>query len=650
MSNLGKQRPHQRLVGGLVAAAVICVAAGCSSSPQPRTDANHAADSHLFSAQALGPAATSDKPDLRVDANRDGTVDRSGDANNHDVVGKTEAGLQAGALFLPNLDDDGQRCVAGPGPAIDADNEAAMPTEDEVKRVMTAAMSCNDAADEVVNGADDAADLAAIAMLPMPSLSDQAIVTASISPANAPVRLFVANAATHTVLPANGAVSPDLVRRGLTLAIEATDIIRPQGWNGKVKVTVAVHAGSTRSTDSVALQAAPMVMGHNLQSVDTLWLTQAPVDPKHFVDKADYQHARDFALAIDKATADAATKVDHLRTDQFEYVQDAAEPMTVSMPGRSGIQSIRINLIRPGFGATALINDWRGKDMAVLPSPVVDGPHGQLNAGGNTEVIPPYTSPDGTRWPHGRLLMGNVNMGGATVNPSSALVDLYQAQGVQGPALYANTRWLLVGHIDEVVSFIPASTPRGWKLVIADPRAALKVVEQLRDARVDVIGPEPRNAPTTAEVFTEYSMRHISMSIAEVDTIEAALRAETGLTDSEIVRIPVSFTTPYQSAAEAIPNDRIDGLANTTALGATFPNAVNAQLVNEGVILVAGQFGPQVNGVDPMQVAVTKAWQAAGLKPVSIDDRFIAWAGSGDVHCSTSAWRTPTRWWELARN
>ena len=53
---------------------------------------------------ATGTAATATRLDLRVDANRDGRVTAA------DEPGKRTATLAAGALVLPNLDDDAGRC------------------------------------------------------------------------------------------------------------------------------------------------------------------------------------------------------------------------------------------------------------------------------------------------------------------------------------------------------------------------------------------------------------------------------------------------------------------------------------------------------------------------------------------------------------
>src|SRR5690606_12369798 len=105
--------------------------------------------------------------DLRADSNRDGEVrfDES-DAN------KTEWNATVGAVFLANIDDDAQRCPR---------------TFDDAKIAL-----CNDAADDVVNGPDDALDLARLRTRPWPEAPPGTVGRVRVAPAAAKrlVRLF----------------------------------------------------------------------------------------------------------------------------------------------------------------------------------------------------------------------------------------------------------------------------------------------------------------------------------------------------------------------------------------------------------------------------------------------------------------------------
>jgi protein-arginine deiminase len=83
------------------------------------------------------PGETDEIVDLRADTNRDGVIrfDDPADDDGEDVWDSKH-----GAVFLANIDDDEEKCPK------DVD-DVELP-------------DCNDAADEVINGAEDALDLA----------------------------------------------------------------------------------------------------------------------------------------------------------------------------------------------------------------------------------------------------------------------------------------------------------------------------------------------------------------------------------------------------------------------------------------------------------------------------------------------------------
>ncbi|GAF89986.1 unnamed protein product, partial [marine sediment metagenome] len=94
-----------------------------------------------------------------------------------------------------------------------------------------------------------------------------------------------------------------------------------------------------------------------------------------------------------------------------------------------------------------------------------------LNSFGNFETIPPYTN-GAESFPLGRILRGNI----ATYYPDQTFLRMMEAQKIQQP-LYIDTSWLLVGHVDETLSFIKASSPRGWVMLVNDPALAKKMLE-----------------------------------------------------------------------------------------------------------------------------------------------------------------------------
>ena len=169
--------------------------------------------------------------DLRADSNRDGLVlfDET------DAV-KTTWDAKNGAVFLANIDDDKARCKST-GDDVDLPN-------------------CNDASNEVVDGADDALDLARLKTKPWTEAPDTATAAISVTAAAKDlVRIFKrtgAGAADFEVLAGDATFTAEEIRAGVELAIEAKDIVRDTAkWDGFVDVTLTVTVGASSATDSV---------------------------------------------------------------------------------------------------------------------------------------------------------------------------------------------------------------------------------------------------------------------------------------------------------------------------------------------------------------------------------------------------------------
>ncbi len=81
--------------------------------------------------------------------------------------------------------------------------------------------------------------------------------------------------------------------------------------------------------------------------------------------------------------------------------------------------------------------------------------------GGNLELIPPYTN-----HPIGRIVVGSM--------PSNQ-VSFLTRQEVQGPVVQLDTTWLIVGHVDEFMSFVPDTS--GFARVFASPTKAKLILD-----------------------------------------------------------------------------------------------------------------------------------------------------------------------------
>ncbi|XP_041835467.1 protein-arginine deiminase type-2 isoform X2 [Melanotaenia boesemani] len=103
-----------------------------------------------------------------------------------------------------------------------------------------------------------------------------------------------------------------------------------------------------------------------------------------------------------------------------------------------------------------------------------------LDSFGNLEVSPPVTV-NGKNFPLGRIIIG-VAFPTATKgrNMTKVVQDFLWAQKVQEPiALFSD--WLLVGHVDEFMTFVPAPDRKGFRLLLASPDAVYKLFRGLQN-------------------------------------------------------------------------------------------------------------------------------------------------------------------------
>ncbi|WP_272952576.1 protein-arginine deiminase family protein [Kribbella amoyensis] len=209
-------------------------------------------------------------------------------------------------------------------------------------------------------------------------------------------------------------------------------------------------------------------------------------------------------------------------------------------------------------------------------------------------------------------------------------------QGYQ-PPVRIDTSWLLVGHVDETVHVVRADNERGWTLAVADPRSAVRLLEDAHrkgagSVRLFADTNAPRK-PTVDEILADSkrltanaeAARHID------DQVRILLRA-TGLRSSDLVRLPVFFEKQEQ----------LGGLRALT------PDVVNGVSLTERQFAAPDPHGPTVHGQDIFRAATEIALAKAGVRVHWVEDFFWAHLGGGEVHCATNALRdtrTTNRWW-----
>ncbi|KAI1071763.1 hypothetical protein LB507_004926 [Fusarium sp. FIESC RH6] len=615
-------------------------------------------------ALALLNSANALKVTILADTNRDGKVDKN------DVSGKSKWTSEKGALILPNIGDSGRRCakIWGPSSEIDGGDESYL---DE----------CNDASDNVQRNPKL---LASIKTLPVKSLSASAKGSISIADETAAskVRIFVKQDGKWNYVSSSHVFTAEQLKSGLNLGVDARDVRRPNGWDGRAKIQFTVTDGRTKATDAVAVRVAPVLTHHHAQNAKRIFTTgvnEAGFDPPQ----------EEFVADIVRNVADAGIKEPVFQFyNQDRWTQDFFEPGYASIPGPKGPVSIRImirSVQRDRRAGRDIFHHLRNENVGAVQHP---GAGESIDSCGNLETIPPY-SHDGKSFPVGRATMGALN------GRNPLMIEFLQAQQVQDP-LILDTSWLYVGHVDEFIQFLPTDSKRGWMIMVADTQKGVNLLKKaVKDGhgKVKAVS-RPLSASdkrqslcmprqTIADALKFRNFESVNQDVAK--RIEAnldTLKRETGVTDEEIHRVPSIFyyaesegwscSAQAQKAASntgidmkpgkqggpapkaksiveaATPNSSVHRrqFDNSNQVVALYPATVNNLVLTDHHVLAPNPWGPVINNKDILATAVSEVYASVGFNVTYQDDWFSHYELQGDVHCGSNSWREiPAKWW-----
>jgi protein-arginine deiminase len=572
--------------------------------------------------------------DIAVDANRDGLVNPD-DPQDQDA--EDEWTDKHGASFLANIDDD---------------------DDDGVR----------DVDDDIVNGPEDEADLARALLKASPDAPDGATGLFTVDERAAKnVRIWkraedgswvpfagsvgVCKGASDCDFIQEAAATTEELRAGLELAIEGRSFrlsLAESAWAGSVQMTWSLFdvegnplatEGNPEAADKATMRVAPWVLFGNLDAFDHV--------------KSDSVYSP-LVKGVKTAAQKAGIKPTTYKNWNDRWTQDFYQTGWTTIPAPDGaIHGMRIGNARPWGrenGDQYLPYTWLQKNY-LAPDKGILKVYKKANTGdtfdshGNHDLIPPYTNGD-EKYPLGRILIGSAIL--------KETKDFYNAQQVQGPYLPVKTSWLVVGHIDEVASFVPAQTPRGWKMLIASNTRARNMFEQLEK---EGFGEQPmfvgkkfyndKDALVDAEISVSETLKRADImqwsqeAQVEIDDIRETIQEAVGLSDDEIIEVP--FLT------EAIGKGKV----------AWQPGTVNALVMGDHIAM-ADPFGPVIEGADHFKkdleerlgTAMNKLGsEGQGLVVHWVDD----WTGYhinlGEVHCATNPEGPPPAklWWTVVR-
>jgi protein-arginine deiminase len=562
--------------------------------------------------------------DLQADTNRDGVVNF--DAS--DDEGEDTWDASHGAVFLANMDDDDRSCGR-------SGNDATL-------------ANCFDGNDDQLDGEADLDDMAQLVVRSTGDLPAEATASVRLVAGQDYAQFFVNVDGTWTAAQEFTATAAEL-KAGVSFRLEGRDIVRDSSiWDGKVRLeaTLTGAPDATAQTDAVELRVAPLVLRHHLDPARELYSSELAIGG----DGA-------FTRSLKAAVTAAGVPLGHVELNaQDQWTQDYMETGYMAMPTASGLKIIDVYLrsanIEQSFqgntglreGGRVVYTKFHGVDTAGLTA--YGGQHSMqwdtLNSFGNTETIPPFTL-DGKTWPLGRILKGEAG----SIRGDQGMIKMLDSQGVQSP-LFIDTGWLLVGHVDETVSFLKTDNARGWVMLANDATMAINLFQELQTqgaGRAPVFEGEywmddygrPYNAATTvSEILQDADVMGASAdAVIEVADQVDVIKAATGLTDEDIVSVP--FTHWHYDGASI----------------AHQPGMVNGIVVNDRQFMAPDPHGPEVDGVDVFKAALQNVLAMNGYEALFVEDWDMYHRLAGEIHCATNVVRdvntTGTQWWEMIR-
>ncbi|KAF6345273.1 peptidyl arginine deiminase 6 [Rhinolophus ferrumequinum] len=276
---------------------------------------------------------------------------------------------------------------------------------------------------------------------------------------------------------------------------------------------------------------------------------------------------------------------------------------------------------------------------------------------GNLMVSPPVKV-EGKEYPLGRILFGSSfypSKEGRAM--SKALRDFLYAQQVQAPVeLFSD--WLMTGHVDEFMCFIPthdkSEGKKGFRLLLASPSACYKLFQEkqkegygdmplFEEVREDQLLSNGREANTINQLLADENMRKQNAYVEKcVNLNRDILKRELGLVEKDIIDVPQLF------CLEQLTN--VPSSQQTEKLYARpyFPNLLQVIVMGKN-LGIPKPFGPQIKGTCCLEEKICQLLEPLGFKCTFINDFDCYLTEVGDFCACANIRRVPFafKWWRM---
>ncbi|XP_072442704.1 protein-arginine deiminase type-2 isoform X1 [Chiloscyllium punctatum] len=374
-------------------------------------------------------------------------------------------------------------------------------------------------------------------------------------------------------------------------------------------------------TEHVIFRLAPWIMLPNTLAPQEVFVCSVSNNAKFL---------KEFSALVEKAECKLTVCPEEMNSRdrwiqdeiEFGYIQAPHKsfPVVLDSPRNSGLMMFPYKkLLGPDFGHVTRQSNFVNS----------------LDSFGNLEVSPPVTV-NGKEYPMGRIIIGSAfptTSDGR--NMAKVVRDFLYAQKVQSPIeLFSD--WLLVGHVDEFMTFVPAPDRKGFRLLLVSPDDCCKLFKKLQKeghGETQMFENLDTKPIKINEILGNQNLLDYNAYVQQcIDWNRDALKKELGLDEQDIIDIPGLFKL-HEKLNQAI---------------AFFPDMVNMIILGK-YLGIPKPFGPLINGKCPLESAVRSALEPLGLDCNFIDDFASYHLKKGDVHCGSNVCRKPFsfKWWNM---
>ncbi|TAG90095.1 MAG: protein-arginine deiminase [Oscillatoriales cyanobacterium] len=372
----------------------------------------------------------------------------------------------------------------------------------------------------------------------------------------------------------------------IVLGVEAKQFA-DRNWNGLINLkATAISNGTEIASNTIQLGVTPWIMPSH----------SAPVTEVQVSDRGPANS--EFISQLKQAVEPTGALVKVIQGDRA-WMQDTQKNGYVQFPEKLKLRNFNVAVksnSSPIENNPAKSNSDRDLNVFKIGKPRNEESANQWADGyGNLQVTPPIPA-----YPMGRVYYGNP--GNASFNPG--VLDFVKAQRIQGQPVDIDTSWLLTRQVDEIINFIPSTTPGKYIMAIASPEAGVKLLEELA---VKGYGDLKINRGLSNEITVSAALKNpaliqhnLNLQKQKLNPIVEKLKREFLLTDDQIIQVPAMFG--YSGYA-------------------WWPNMVNSVPVN-GNLLVSNPRGALIEGKDYTQEKLRQLLSPFGVNVSFLDDRY----------------------------